>query len=522
MIHKLTISLRQHTPLIHFQHDQEGATLRASEIKPKLDRFVIKQAFHDSFDECKEFLIGYNPNPEKREESIRALRNKWNAGYRALDYKIRIADSPDNVFFMETNKKKEYKKGNEEKDKKGGFRIETVKSGEIQNKPEGKCRLVIREEDGKRYYAKWRKTDSKIVYDLNTYPCFFANMGCDINDPQEYRKVTFAEEPFCMTIITRYYALYNIFSDRNNKILSSFFLNTNFGTRQSKGFGSFYIDEDDPLYNRPNSNYHFNVQIAEENYYNEFYSLFETIELFTKTLRAGINNKRGSITDFYFKSLAFMYCKDVLKAEWDKKRVKTGFYFDDSPRRKDSLKKQKDYYPNDEYHDILFFDSTDGYDIRDMFGFSTNEEWQSYSDSIEKKVALLKDKKNVYPTKDDTLPVDRMRSPLLIKPICCIDNENNVSYDIYLLFQDKEVGMDGIKHQQKICIYSKREKNEKGLPKRFMLKIPQSFSMSDYFDYIFNELKINVGEHVEEKYHQHDYYRKLEDIFEQLKNNIPQ
>lgn len=37
----LPFTLRQHTPLIHFQHEQEGATLRASEVKPKLDKFLI-------------------------------------------------------------------------------------------------------------------------------------------------------------------------------------------------------------------------------------------------------------------------------------------------------------------------------------------------------------------------------------------------------------------------------------------------------------------------------------------------
>ena len=40
-MYKLEIKLKQHTPLIHFQHDQEGATLRASEVKPKLDRFIL-------------------------------------------------------------------------------------------------------------------------------------------------------------------------------------------------------------------------------------------------------------------------------------------------------------------------------------------------------------------------------------------------------------------------------------------------------------------------------------------------
>lgn len=39
---ELIVQLKQHTPIIHFQHDQEGATLRATELKPKLDRFIRK------------------------------------------------------------------------------------------------------------------------------------------------------------------------------------------------------------------------------------------------------------------------------------------------------------------------------------------------------------------------------------------------------------------------------------------------------------------------------------------------
>jgi len=37
------ISLKQHTPIIHFQSCQKGATLRATELKPKLDKFVISE-----------------------------------------------------------------------------------------------------------------------------------------------------------------------------------------------------------------------------------------------------------------------------------------------------------------------------------------------------------------------------------------------------------------------------------------------------------------------------------------------
>ena len=28
--------------MIHFQHDRDGATLRASDVKPRLDKYIIK------------------------------------------------------------------------------------------------------------------------------------------------------------------------------------------------------------------------------------------------------------------------------------------------------------------------------------------------------------------------------------------------------------------------------------------------------------------------------------------------
>ena len=38
---KVEFTLKQHTPIIHFQSDQSGATLRATELKPKFDRFLL-------------------------------------------------------------------------------------------------------------------------------------------------------------------------------------------------------------------------------------------------------------------------------------------------------------------------------------------------------------------------------------------------------------------------------------------------------------------------------------------------
>lgn len=56
---KLIIKLKQNNPLIHFQGDQSGATIRGTEFKPKLDKFLIKIAFLDNFEGYKQYLVGY-------------------------------------------------------------------------------------------------------------------------------------------------------------------------------------------------------------------------------------------------------------------------------------------------------------------------------------------------------------------------------------------------------------------------------------------------------------------------------
>ena len=68
-MYKLEFTLKQHTPLIHFQHDQAGATLRATEVKPKLDKFLretlmqIKPAVYTEFRD----LIALLPDSRKEE-----------------------------------------------------------------------------------------------------------------------------------------------------------------------------------------------------------------------------------------------------------------------------------------------------------------------------------------------------------------------------------------------------------------------------------------------------------------------
>ncbi|HHB94147.1 MAG TPA: hypothetical protein ENK88_03290 [Campylobacterales bacterium] len=86
---KLEFTLKQHTPIIHFQSNQIGATLRATELKPKLDKFLIEQ-FEKSNIDYKTFLISGQD--------------------RALDYKIKIetigkpdTKLPNNFLFFSNN-----------------------------------------------------------------------------------------------------------------------------------------------------------------------------------------------------------------------------------------------------------------------------------------------------------------------------------------------------------------------------------------------------------------------------------
>jgi len=82
---KVEFTLKQHTPIIHFQHEQEGATLRATELKAKLDAYLIKKMVSDN---SKAAFAKFQANPIWRSWLIGSDQAK----NPALDYKIKIQD----------------------------------------------------------------------------------------------------------------------------------------------------------------------------------------------------------------------------------------------------------------------------------------------------------------------------------------------------------------------------------------------------------------------------------------------
>jgi len=140
----LSLKLIAQTPMIHFQYNHDGATLRATEVKPKLDKFLISK----KGDIPKSWLIGKT---------------------QALNYKLRIL-------------------------------------GDVN------YTILDRDEEKKHKF-------------------YFGNMGSSAEKK-------FLKRNASLTIICNNASLLNFIEDN----IKEFFILTNFGARQSKGYGAFLVD----------------------------------------------------------------------------------------------------------------------------------------------------------------------------------------------------------------------------------------------------------------------------------------
>ncbi|MCT7586797.1 hypothetical protein [Aliarcobacter butzleri] len=447
--YKVEFTLKQHTPIIHFQSDQIGATLRATELKPKFDRFLKKYAFNDTFETYKTFLIGYDKNKNQTEKDFE--------GKEAFDYKITIIANNEKFQSITKKAKKFDKNINEDKIVEEGF------------------------------------------------PTFFATMGKEWKNAPKYFV-------YCDYLKINIISFDSRFIEIIKNAFKEFIFNTNFGTRQSKGFGSFSVDK----INNKNSNYSseklfFDINLNQidkqifnfvkylENpdiYYQEQKKLFEAIDIFYKTIRSGINIKNK----FYFKSLLFMYAKSK-GITWDKKLLKNAFI-----SKNDINKQIEEHRPH--YEDPLLFQSNKSFLIRDLLGLSTTQEWLSYKLRVRHPKEKGIDELNGIKIKENN--IKRFKSPITIKPI----KIENSHFRIYIILNDINENI----FKEKITILNTKfgkEKKEIIHDKLENLQFWSDFNLFDFFKYI-NE-QINISSHVDEKFKKHPYYKFIIDIYSNLK-----
>lgn len=369
---KIEFTLKQHTPIIHFQSEQHGATLRATELKPKFDKFLKKCVFGNIIPK------NYKISDDKE----------------ALNYKIKI--SP-NISL----------------------------SGEINEKD----------------------------------PLFFGNMGEESNK----KRFKNPQIKFNIVFFTYNKELIKIINDN----FESFLANTNFGTRQSKGYGSFYLDKEFEPLNLKYKYYKFTSKVDKYK---------EEIKLLYSFMRQGINLPNREGTRFYAKPSIFLYAKKQ-GWTWDKKAIKQKYF---------AKKLDEQKLKHRELDNCINYEANNSFIVRDLFGLSTEQTWMSYGKSV-----ISKENSNI----------ERFKSPITFKPVLIKDN----IMDVYFW---ADSSLEKILNEEFLIKIDKKGD--------LKLSTPKDFSFDDFFDFTF---KIDLSKHIQNEYQSESEYIILNRIFKEIKAN---
>lgn len=259
-----TIRLVQHTPMIHFQAEQAGATLRATEVKAKFDRYLHEEAPGHLRNEL--FLSKYIPNPTEGQK---------HSGYQM---QIRGKAKAYYVPWAQTTKDTQ----------------DEVKTALRNRYPQFDASLDILK--GTPYFANADKTKHENGYDLR-----LAVMYDDVE------LILTSKKPQLLEYL--------------KEALPHFLVRHNFGTRGSKGFGCFLPEEGARELLKEAMPHSFRSSNSRPDL--AIPRVFEHINLLYSALRAGLNIPGNN--PFYFKSLLFLYFKNK-GIQWEKKTIKQTYF----------------------------------------------------------------------------------------------------------------------------------------------------------------------------------------------------
>ncbi len=330
-MYKLEIKLKQHTPLIHFQHDQEGATLRASEIKPKLDKYIID-------------LIGWGKVKENEWQIKTAGKNDEK---KSLNYKLSI-ESPKEKELWPFDIVKKDREGNPIRDERGRVKKERfpLYFGNVSRDVTSHKKLI--------FFPK-----GLITFTL-----------CSIND-ELLDKI---RENICS-----FFAC-TTFGTRQSKGFGCFYPVSWKMNNQHEESAFPKLDS-----NQFNNNYYFVFKPNGFDRWHKYQNLFTTIDFFYKTMRSGINQ-----SPFYFKSLIFHYALDEINKQYYDKRKIRQFYQHFKPNKTKDRGEESENKNCRSWNQEI--DSKSRL-YRDMLGLSCSQTWQYYNAMVIKESAGVNDRK---------------------------------------------------------------------------------------------------------------------------------
>lgn len=431
-MHTLKVTLKQHTPLIHFQHDQEGATLRASEVKPKLDRFILtrlgdfatQEQLSKGTEEWDDYKKKYNKGREDSKQERRTFSELdtytkgtfiakalgWLVGkgeHPALDYKMRI------------------------------------KSSQIDNS----INLSVVQDRGKYYTRISNQTKDE-------FPFLLCNMGGKKSEEELMNIKMYNHNE--MEILNHYDLL-------NNELMIAiprFFALTNFGQRSTKGFGSFSVtsmtdnEEQDeiPSINAmmPNQTPIIRFVVNKENAFENQLQLFQVLDFYWKCLKSGVNYSKR-VQDrygngvkilnpkFYIKPYLWTYLNQTKSKTWEKRLIKETF-----PEQLQTKMPVRKTVPNN--NPVIF--------ARGMMGCPMFFEYKVPNGNFRINAnGRLVEERNEYRVNISNDAIERISSPIIFKPV--ISEDNIVS--IYVLF-DNDVISAANTEQSKTFVFSCEKK----------------------------------------------------------------
>lgn len=438
---KLEIKLKQHTPLIHFQHDQDGATLRASEVKPKLDKYILGKLTEEERTQGK--LNGWIKSKNGRTWLDYKMSIKANGMPR--EYLVASLFNPRNI---------------------------VVDSRMVQERD--LPFTIIRESP---YFAQESiNSDNK----LDKQPVF-------LKEKRERETVFFLQKDnwesigkkgmmwkdISMTVVSVHEKLV----EKINLLLTSFFICTNFGTRSDKGFGSFTrIDNEETVLEALKDNYQFvyskSISIDEKK--DSIKEAFRIIKDDYQIIKAGKNHNG------YTKSILFCYAVNKMKEEnqkegprWEKR------FFKKAVKGKLGYNKclfDKGNAPIRHCNGDSNWEDASSYDyrfLRLMLGYAEQFEFLlKYKD----KDGFNRNKLIIKPKIDG---IERFNSPLLIK---VINNNiyvvgNDIEKDLLEKMLDKVVYLDYAINGSPVPV----DRQNKSI------RTPKSFILSDFIAYAMGE-----------------------------------
>ena len=235
----LKVSLKQHTPLLHFQPNEPGATLRASEVKPRLDRYIIEHEGNGPYDTVK--------------DRVKETHASWfidKDGIHALNYSMRI-----------------------------------IVKGIA---PEVK----LREKSPKTKPNKETKKP-EVYYQLSNFPLVLSNMGGK-TDKEKLANLSYTQQQVDLIFIVSDKKKDTTNENTDNLLavierhIVSFFAQNNFGQRSGKGFGSFLVSRiNNKAVSVPTPSdcyikYNYKGGYREDRNFTDFLDLFTVIDVYWK------------------------------------------------------------------------------------------------------------------------------------------------------------------------------------------------------------------------------------------------